>query len=134
MDKSNLKVNLLYKNLDEERYAKIIDKAQITLLKAEWEAIQQQIPDESDWKNVIQYLYVIRRNGVVVFNNKLHGSEGKDSFINEDLLGGALSAITHIVKEIVQNESPLKVIQQQEFSILLEEGKDFFIAVNQQIT
>jgi hypothetical protein len=45
------------------------------------------------------------------------------------LVGGALTGITELVKEISQRAGKLKVIQQEGYCILLEEGRDVIVAL-----
>jgi hypothetical protein len=50
-------------------------------------------------------------------------------FTDENLLGGALSAISSLLKEISTSKKPLKVIKQEGFTILIEEGEEIIVAL-----
>lgn len=47
---------------------------------------------------------------------------------DETLLSGALVAISALLKEISSKKSPLKVVRQEGFSILIEEGEKVLVA------
>lgn len=56
-------------------------------------------------------------------------ADGKGSKHDELLLGGALVAVSTLIKEIAQNREKLKVIKQEGFSILFEEGNKILTAL-----
>ncbi len=86
--------------------------------------------EELEWKSAVQYLYVISPAGLTLYQQDLRELPGA-SGVSKDgtLLGGALVAISQILKEVAENANPLKVVRQEGFSILLEESKNAIIAV-----
>ncbi|MFX0098272.1 MAG: hypothetical protein ACFFCS_01750 [Candidatus Hodarchaeota archaeon] len=85
--------------------------------------------EEEDWRNSVQYLYVIRKSGIVLYNQSMKVFPEESDGVHEDLLGSALSGISALVKEIVNNPEPIEVIKQQGYSILIEEGDDVFVVM-----
>ncbi len=90
---------------------------------------ERRVAEESEWKSSIQYLYIILKSGLTIYTHDLSELQQNKQFIDEDYLGGALSAIDSLLKEIASNKEPLKVIKQERFRILLEEGEKVYVAV-----
>ncbi len=84
---------------------------------------------ELEWKRAIQYLYVIKKGGIVIYSQDLSQLGQPIPPSDEDLLVGAVSAISSILNEIAHNRNPLKVIEQEGFTILLEESQNIFVLV-----
>ncbi|MFX0100440.1 MAG: hypothetical protein ACFFCS_12780 [Candidatus Hodarchaeota archaeon] len=123
---------LFYFGLKEEPEKKIRPKKDIDVKESLFRIIKTpETPeiDESDWKESIQYLYVVQKSGILAFSQELGYIKESEKKMHEDLLASALSGISSLVKEIVNNPSPLKVIKQEGFNILVEEGEDVFIVV-----
>jgi hypothetical protein len=121
-----------YYGLREESEEKIRPKKQITVQDSLFRLVKVpeiNIEDESDWRNSIQYLFVVRKAGVPVFSQDLYEGRKNKPALSDELLGGALSGICTLVKELVNNEQPLKVIKQIGYNILLEEGDTIFVAL-----
>ncbi|MFX0102183.1 MAG: hypothetical protein ACFFCS_21635 [Candidatus Hodarchaeota archaeon] len=89
----------------------------------------QSIQDESDWRSAIQYIYVIRKSGILIFSQDLRENKQSKPSIHEDLLASALSGISSLVKDILKNKIPLKAIKQEGYNILLEESDELFVVV-----
>jgi hypothetical protein len=87
--------------------------------------------EERGWKNAMQFLYVLKKeSGIPLYSFNLTNLSGQlVNTPNEDLLGGALVAVSSLLKEIVKNDNPLKTIQQVGYSITLEEGKWVVVAI-----
>jgi MFS family permease len=84
--------------------------------------------EELEWKNSIEHLLVLSRGGLPLHSQRLSKKEA-DSSRDEMLVGGAISGISELVREISQSETRMKVIQQEGYCILLEEGRDVIVAV-----
>lgn len=84
--------------------------------------------EEIEWKNAAQYLLVLSKSGVPLYSYNL-SSDGKGPKHDELLLGGALVAVSTLIKEIAQNREKLKVVKQEGFSILFEEGEEVLTAL-----
>ncbi len=80
-------------------------------------------------KSAVQYLYVLSRAGLVIFEHDFGRAEENGSPTDGDLIGGALVAISELLKEIAKNNSALKVVRQEGFSILVEEGCEILVAL-----
>ncbi len=85
--------------------------------------------DELEWKGAIQYLYVLLRSGIPVHSQDLCEIQEGNYCMDEALLGGALIAISSILQEAAQNQNPLKVVKQENYSILIEESPKILVAV-----
>ena len=75
------------------------------------------------------HLYVILKNGITIYSENLYEIEDSKQDMKDSLLGGALSAIQQLMKEISETENPLKKIEQEDFLIILEQGKHLLLAV-----
>ncbi len=85
---------------------------------------------EPDWRSTVQYLYVIDQSGLLLYEQDMHQTDndiGKSR--DSAILGGALIAISSLLKEIALNTNPLKVISQEGFCILIEEGQHVLVAL-----
>ncbi|TXT67265.1 MAG: membrane protein of unknown function [Promethearchaeota archaeon] len=93
--------------------------------------IEETLPskEEQEWKNAIQYLYVIQKSGVPIYTEPLVQTLGKKRENDETLISGALTAVSSLMQEIAENKDPLKLIKQEGFSIIIEEGNKVFVAV-----
>ena len=121
-----------YYGLREESEEQFKPKKQIKVEESLFRLVKMPeitIEDESDWRNSIQYLFVVRKAGVPVYSQDLYEGRSKKPALSDELLGGALSGICSLVKELVNNEQPLKVIKQIGYNILLEEGDTIFVAL-----
>lgn len=94
--------------------------------------MEETLPDkeELEWKESIQYLLVLTSSGAVLYSQEMfQDTPISDGGSNELLVGGALVAISTIVKEIVNHQGYLTVIRQESYSILLEESNDVIVVV-----
>ncbi len=84
---------------------------------------------ELEWKHKIEHLLVLSKGGLPLYSERLSKSPAPETTADEMLVGGALTGITELVKEISQRAGKLKVIQQEGYCILLEEGREVIVAV-----
>jgi hypothetical protein len=121
-----------YYGLREESEERIRPKKQVKIKESLFRLVSMPdivIEDESDWRNSVQYIFVVRKAGVPLFSQDLYKERKKKHSLSDELLAGALSGICNLVKELVDNRQPLKVIKQIGYNILLEEGDRIFVAV-----
>jgi len=85
--------------------------------------------EELEWKDSIQYLYVIRKSGVPIFTYNFNEKRESEEKLHDTLLSGVLTAISTASKRIAREESPLKQVEHANFTIILEEGEEIFIAL-----
>ncbi len=84
---------------------------------------------EARLKIAVQHLYVLSHAGLVIFEQDFYRTEDTGTPTDGDLLGGALVAISELLKDIAKNKSALKVVRQEGFSILVEEGQEILVAL-----
>lgn len=84
--------------------------------------------DELEWRKSVRYLTVLFKSGLPVYNQNLSELQSAKSSPNE-LLGGALVAISALLQEIAQDKEPLKIVKKEGFSIMIEEGEKVIVAV-----
>ena len=121
-----------YYGLREESEVRIRPKKQIKVEDSLFRLVkmpEMTIEDESDWRNSVQYIFVVRKAGIPVYSQDLYKERKEKPALSDELLGGALSGICSLVKELVNNKQPLKVIKQIGYNILLEEGDTIFVAL-----
>ncbi len=85
--------------------------------------------EELDWKNKIEYLLVVNKGGLPLYSERLSRHGAEQARPDEMLVSGAISGITELVREISQREAKMKVIQQEGYCIMLEEGRDIIVAL-----
>ena len=79
--------------------------------------------------NSVQHVFVIKKEGLTLYSQSLHGYEDKKRDEKEALLGGTLSAIDSLMKEMSEKKEPLKEVKREGYTIMIEEGKNVFLAV-----
>ncbi|TXT54645.1 MAG: membrane protein of unknown function [Candidatus Thorarchaeota archaeon] len=85
--------------------------------------------EELEWKRKVEHLLVLSQGGIPMYSERLSSTPVSTEGPDEMLVGGALTGITELVKEISQRAGKLKVIQQEGYSIILEEGREVIVAV-----
>jgi hypothetical protein len=71
---------------------------------------------EFDWDKKIRHLYILNPVGLCLFQHPFK----KQSITDEDLLGGSLIAIQSLMKEMIQSEKFLQVIDHGDAKIIFE--------------
>ncbi len=71
----------------------------------------------------LQHLFLMQKSGITIYSESLSGLSGQHQKAMNSLLGSVLTAIEMVLKEISESENSLKEVKQQNFSILIEEGK-----------
>jgi len=84
---------------------------------------------ELEWKDSIQYLYIIRGSGIPIFTYNFSEERESEDHLRDTLLSGVLTAISSATRRITREESPLKQVEHENFTIMLEEGVEIFIAL-----
>jgi hypothetical protein len=85
--------------------------------------------EELEWKSSVQYIYVLLKSGIPIYNQNLCELQEGNPPTDECLFGGALVAVSSLLQEFTREKKPLKVIKQEGFSILLEEGENILVAI-----
>lgn len=93
--------------------------------------IDETLPskEELKWKHSLQYLYVIKKSGLSLYSQDLCELQNTGKKCDELLLGGAITAINMLMKEIAADKSPLKLIEHDEFCLMIEEGTHIYCVV-----
>ena len=86
-------------------------------------------PDEIAWRNAIQFLYVVDKSGICIYENYFEEFSHHQQSPDQDLLGGYLVAISTLLKEIAQDNKPVEMVKKEGFSIMLEEGKNVIVTL-----
>ncbi|MHA1868387.1 MAG: hypothetical protein ACTSXD_10125, partial [Candidatus Heimdallarchaeaceae archaeon] len=104
----------------------IIIMAVVVLLQ-----INETLPSKKElsWRQTLRYILVFSHNGTLLYNYKFSANKLKFSRRNSLVLAGALKAMTTLIQEMADNEEQLKIIKQEEFSILVESSTKILIAV-----
>lgn len=97
--------------------------------------IDEPLPskEEIEWRNTLQHLLVLSSGGLTLHNQPLQeigDQQDCTTFGEQDcvLVGGALIGITKLINEITADKK-LRVIQQEKYAILLEEGELITLAL-----
>ena len=86
--------------------------------------------DEIEWKRAIQYIFILNKDsGIPLYTQNLTGLATNESIPDESLIGGALIAVSQLLKEISRQDKALKTVQQEGFQIMIEEGKFVLAAI-----
>lgn len=94
--------------------------------------LRETLPSRKDleWKKTLKYIIIIKKSGLTLFSKQLLVQENNinENKQNDLLFGGALVGISAIIQEAVQ-KSKLKIIQQEDNAILIEEGENVFLSI-----
>ncbi len=71
---------------------------------------------EFDWDKKIRHLYILNPNGLCLFQHSFK----MQSITDEDLLGGSLIAIQSLMKEMIQSDKFLQVIDHGDAKIIFD--------------
>jgi len=85
--------------------------------------------EELNWKDKIEYLLVVNKGGLPIYSERLTRTGAATRAPDEMLVSGAISGITELVREISMRQTKMKVIRQESYSIMLEEGRDVIVAL-----
>ena len=95
--------------------------------------VKETLPSkqELEWQGEMQYLFLIFKSGVTIYNQDLTKLGKKTQYRkdSEILLGGALVAVSSIFNEILRDKKIIKVIKQENYTIHIEEGKHVIMAL-----
>ncbi|MHA1672503.1 MAG: hypothetical protein ACTSYI_02660 [Promethearchaeota archaeon] len=87
--------------------------------------IRETLPSkfELQWRQSAVYLSVIYKTGVPIFSERLNPTRSTNIEDTEVIFASVLTAITSILDEVSQDNKPLKVIEKEDFTVLIEEGE-----------
>ncbi len=97
-----------------------IEEMQETDLKTE---------SELNWRKRIHYLCIFLKNGISIYDYtfKSKSEIPRQLIAKEDLephlVAGGLSGISALIKELTHSNTKIKIVEQEEMTILLEDGK-----------
>ncbi|UJG43164.1 MAG: MFS transporter [Candidatus Heimdallarchaeum endolithica] len=93
--------------------------------------INETLPSKKElsWRQTLRYILVFSHNGTLLYNYEFSANKLKFSRTNSLVLAGALKAMTTLIQEMADNEEQLKIIKQEEFSILIESSTKILTAV-----
>jgi len=74
-------------------------------------------------------VYIISNTGLTLYSQSLHGYQDEKQEEKEVLLGGALSAIDSLMKELSSDKESLKEVKKEGYTIMIEEANYVFLAV-----
>ena len=73
---------------------------------------------EFDWNKKIRQLYILDPNGLCLFQQTIRS----ESVADKDLLGGSLMAVQSLMKEMIQSDQSLQVIDHGDAKIIFEQS------------
>jgi len=79
-----------------------------------------QAQSEASWRERIQHVYLFKNeSGIIIHDYSFRPEEE----IEPNLVSGSLTGINMLIQEITKNETKVKIIEQEDMTILLEHGK-----------
>jgi len=78
-----------------------------------------QAESENSWRERIHHIYYYLSDGACIFNQ----SFSTEKKVSPVLVAGGLTGIASLIQELTQTQTRVKVIEQENMSILLEHGK-----------
>jgi len=86
--------------------------------------------EDINWRDSIQHIIILSKGGSPLYSQVMGDKVAIQNAPDELLIGGALIAISSLTKEISYDNSDLKVIKQEGYTILLEGGMHFYLHNN----
>ncbi|MFX0140814.1 MAG: tetratricopeptide repeat protein, partial [Candidatus Hodarchaeota archaeon] len=84
-----------------------------------------QTESEINWQKRIHHIYLFMPNGTCIYDHPFKLEEE----IEPQLVAGGLTGISGLIQEITKNKTKIKIVEQEEMTILLEYGKYLNIAL-----
>ncbi len=72
---------------------------------------------EFDWDKKLRHLYVLNKDGLCLYQYPF-----RESIADQDLLGGSLMAIQGLMKEMIQTDKSLKVIDHEDTKLIFKQS------------
>ncbi|MBN1803354.1 MAG: hypothetical protein JW891_17720 [Candidatus Lokiarchaeota archaeon] len=117
-----------YFGLREEKEQKLRPTKKIDIRESLFRLskVEFDLVDKYDWRQSLLHINVVQKSGMTLYSQELRP---KTPIIDDYLLGGILTAVSYLLKELSSQKKPLKLIEQEQFSILIEEGENIFVVV-----
>ncbi|WP_457559760.1 MFS transporter [Candidatus Harpocratesius sp.] len=92
--------------------------------------LEESLPslNERKWKSDLLFLYLFAKTGIPIASFGFNDMQAKE-YNQQTLMSGALTAISKIIQYLVHNKQPIKVIKQENSLILIEDGKEYSVAL-----
>ncbi|MFX0138087.1 MAG: hypothetical protein ACFFDN_30875, partial [Candidatus Hodarchaeota archaeon] len=84
-----------------------------------------QTESELNWHKRIHHIYLFMPNGTCIYDHPFK----LEKEIEPQLVAGGLTGISSLIQEITKNKTKIKIVEQEEMTILLEYGKYLNIAL-----
>ncbi|MFX0133201.1 MAG: hypothetical protein ACFFDN_06110 [Candidatus Hodarchaeota archaeon] len=78
-----------------------------------------QTESEMNWYKRIHYIYLFMPNGACIYDQPFKTEEE----IEPHLVAGGLTGISALIQELTKDKTKVKIVEQEEMTILLEHGK-----------
>ncbi len=91
----------------------------------EMQNIDKLAESEANWKDRILHIYFYMPQGVCIFDHSFR----KDKEVSPGLVTGGLMGLSSLIQELTENQTKIKIIEQEEVTILFEYGKYITVAL-----
>ena len=84
---------------------------------------------ELNWQKRIHHLYLFIPGGTCIYDHPFESEVMDIESISASLVTGGLEGISNMIQELTKKETKLKILEQEDITILLEHGKDITAAL-----
>ncbi len=93
--------------------------------------VEETLPsaNELEWRKTLLFLMVMSKSGTTLYKHRFDTEHFSLTESESFLITGAIKAMTEILQDVARNKEPLKLIKQQNFSILIEDSDNLLVAV-----
>ncbi|MFX0133064.1 MAG: hypothetical protein ACFFDN_05400 [Candidatus Hodarchaeota archaeon] len=84
-----------------------------------------QTESELNWQKRIHSIYIFMPNGTCIYDHPFKSEEE----VEPQLISGGLTGISMLIQEVTKNKTKVKIVEQEEMTILLEHGKYLSVAL-----
>ena len=84
----------------------------------EMQRTDMQTESELNWRERIQHIYFYTSDGGCIFDHAFK----TEPEVSPSLVAGGLTGVSALMQEVTQTEAKLKIIEQEEMTVMLEHG------------
>ncbi|NVM30750.1 MAG: tetratricopeptide repeat protein [Candidatus Helarchaeota archaeon] len=88
-----------------------------------------QAASEQNWFKRIHHLYLFVPGGLCIYDYSFKSQATDEKSISASLVTGGLEGISHMIQELTKKETKLRILEQEDITILLEQGKNVTCAL-----
>ncbi|NVM30751.1 MAG: tetratricopeptide repeat protein [Candidatus Helarchaeota archaeon] len=95
----------------------------------EMQKTDMEAESEQNWFKRIHHLYLFVPGGVCIYDHPFESEAMDDESVSASLVSAGLEGISMMIQEVTKKETKVKIVEQEDMTILLEHGKEVTAAL-----